>query len=76
MIKIIVTTTGFYVNKPAIYNFEYPEDTSAEIFVDNKTQKKYLRDLNKEAIQKWFEKEHLPQLPAISNRIISIQVVK
>ncbi len=72
MIRITLTSTGFYANKPNVHTFELADDVLA---VDTKDKKVYLRELNAEDIEKWFVEKQLKDAP-IMNRIISIHVKK
>lgn len=72
MVKITVTFTGFFINKPEEKVFTFKDDF---LVVDKIKDKRYIRDMDVEAIQLWFEENYLSGT-TMGDRILSLHVKK
>ena len=72
MIKITVTSTGFFADKPRVQEFSFSEATKV---VEKKNNTVYLGDLDPEGIEKWYVENYLLGT-VIQDRLISIHVKK
>lgn len=70
MIKIIIKSTGFFIDRPRVDELLFPNDT---LLLDKKDQKVYLGDLTNDEILRWFETEKL-QETQLKDRVISLNV--
>ena len=72
MVKITVQYTGFFIDRPKEKVYTFKDD---QLVVDKIKDKKYIRDMDVEETQLWFEENYLSGT-SMGDRIISLHVKK